>query len=195
MGKSTVKGSYTVEAALILPIILFIIIGLLYLGFYLHDKVKVQSVIDDTATRGRELIQFETDLETGLIDYSSHQNRSFLYPYFTDFKEKENKNKINTYLMKQLNTGLFITKVDSVAVSASSNMIHILVGGHMDIPFREVKQLFTNGGLPFTNENKIEIHHSVEFIRIFEVFSGAAEKVEFIDEILQSLQRLIGLYK
>lgn len=193
MGKSTVKGSYTVEAALILPIILFIIIGLLYLGFYLHDKVKIQSIIDDTTTRGRELIQFETDLETGLIDYSNYRNRPFLYPYFADFKEKENK--INTYLMKQLSTGLFITKVDSISLSASSKTIHILVNGHMDIPFRQVKQLFTNGGLSFSNENKIEIHHSVEFIRIFEVFSGVAEKVEFIDEILQNLQKLIGLFK
>ena len=115
------KGSYTVEAALILPIILFIIIGLLYLGFYLHDKVKIQSIIDDTATRGRELIQFETGLETGLIDYSSHQNRSFLYPYFTDFKEKENK--INTYLKKQLNTALFITKIDSVLETDFYNIV------------------------------------------------------------------------
>ncbi|GAA4654754.1 hypothetical protein GCM10023142_18920 [Anaerocolumna aminovalerica] len=193
MDKSTVKGSYTVEAALILPIILFIIIGLLYLGFYLHDKVKIQSVINDASTRGRELIQYEADLETGLIDYDYYQNRSLLYPYFTDFTEKEYK--INAYLVKQLNRGLFIAKVDSVTVSASFNRIHVLVNGHMDIPFREVKQFFTNNGLTFSSENTMEIHNTVEFIRTFDVFSGVAEKVKFIDEILQKLQKLIGSFK
>lgn len=193
MDKSTVKGSYTVEAALILPIILYIIIGLLYLGFYLHDKVKIQSAINDTSTRGRELIQYEADLETGLIDYDYSQNRSLLYSYFTDFTEKEYK--INTYLVEQLNRGLFITKVDSVVLSASSNKIHVLVNGHMNIPFREVKQFFTDKGLTFSNENTMEIHNTVEFIRIFDVFSGVAEKVKFIDEILQKLQKLIGSFK
>lgn len=192
MDKSTVKGSYTVEAALILPIIIFIIIGLLYLGFYLHDKVKVQSVIDDTATRGREWIQCETNLETGIMDSSSYRNRSLLYPYFSDYKEKEYE--IKTYLMNQLNSGLFILKLDAVTVSASSNRIYIMVNGHMQVPFGEVKQLFTNTGLSFQDESKIEIHHSVEFIRIFEVFSGVAEKVKFIDEILQRLHKVIGLF-
>jgi Flp pilus assembly protein TadG len=99
LDKSTVRGSYTVEAALILPIILFIIAGLLYLGFYLHDKVKIQSIIDDTSTRGREQIQYEADLETGLIDYSAYRKRSVLYPYFNDSTEKEYK--LNTYLTEQ----------------------------------------------------------------------------------------------
>jgi hypothetical protein len=90
---------------------------------------------------------------------------------------------------------MFITKVDSVDLSVSSNKIHILVNGHMDIPFKEVKQFFTNAGLSFSNENTVEVHNTTEFIRIFDVFSGVAEKVEFMDEILQSLQKLIGSFK
>lgn len=164
----------------------------MYLGFYLHDKVKIQSIINDTSTRGGELIQYEADLETGLIDYDRYQNRSLLYPYFADFSKKEYK--IDTYLVERLKRGLFIAKIDSVTVTVSANKIHILVNGHMDIPFREVKQLFTDNGLTFSNESTMEIHNTVEFIRIFDVFSGVAEKVKFIDEILQNLQRLIGSF-
>ncbi|WP_313133950.1 TadE family protein [Anaerocolumna sp.] len=193
MDKSTVKGSYTVEAALILPMILFIIAGLLYLGFYLHDKVKIQSVINDISTKGRELIQYEADLKTGLIDYDHYQSRFFLYPYFSDFVEKENN--INTYLAEELNRGLFIAKVDSVAVSVTFNRIRISVNGHMDIPFIEVKQLFTNSGLTFSDNNTMEIHNTEEFIRVLDVFSGVADKVKFIDDILQNLQKLIGSIK
>jgi len=193
LDKSTVKGSYTVEAALILPIILFIIIGLLYLGFYLHDKVKIQSVINDISTKGRELIQYEADLKTGLIDYGYYQSRFFFYPYFTDFVEKENN--INVYLTEELNKGLFIAKVDSVAVSATLKRIHISVNGHMDIPFIEINQLFTNSGLTFSNNNTMEIHNTEEFIRVLDVFSGVADKVKVIDDILQNLQKLISSIK
>lgn len=36
-------GNYTIEAAIIMPIIFFIIIAILYSGFYFHDSISIQS--------------------------------------------------------------------------------------------------------------------------------------------------------
>jgi len=193
LDNSTVRGSYTVEAALILPIILFIIIGLLYLGFYLHDMVKIQSKLDETSLKGREFIQYETDLYTGLVHYSSYRERTFLYPYFVDFSEKENT--LTTYLRKQFDAGLFITKIDFTKVSVASNKISLLVQGHIEIPFQEVIQLLFPTGIDLQKESQVEIHNPVEFIRIFDVFSGALEKVKYIDEILQKLKNILNFVK
>lgn len=33
------NGSFTVEAAFVIPIVLFIMTGLIYLGFYIHDRI------------------------------------------------------------------------------------------------------------------------------------------------------------
>lgn len=42
-----VKGSYTVEAALMVPFILFTISGGIHLGFQLHQEVRDTAVIRD----------------------------------------------------------------------------------------------------------------------------------------------------
>ena len=46
------KGSYTVEASLLMVIILPILTGLLYLGFYLHDSAVLQNAAYETAVCG-----------------------------------------------------------------------------------------------------------------------------------------------
>lgn len=43
------KGSYTVEAALLMGIILSVLVSVIYLGFWYHDKGFLQSVAYETA--------------------------------------------------------------------------------------------------------------------------------------------------
>lgn len=38
-------GSYTVEAVFVMPIILFLLFGIIYVAFYLHDEVILQTVV------------------------------------------------------------------------------------------------------------------------------------------------------
>lgn len=50
------KGSYTVEAALVLPIVLFVLAALLILAFYVHDRGVLQSLACETAVAGNNYI-------------------------------------------------------------------------------------------------------------------------------------------
>ena len=50
------KGSYTVEAALVFPIILFVLAALLILAFYVHDRGILQSLACETAVAGSNYI-------------------------------------------------------------------------------------------------------------------------------------------
>lgn len=43
MRKKYLDGSYTIEAALIVPIVIFIIISIIYYSFYLHDSLVMKS--------------------------------------------------------------------------------------------------------------------------------------------------------
>ncbi len=42
--KRNFKGSYTIEAALIMPIIFIVLAGIIYISFYLHDIVWIQGI-------------------------------------------------------------------------------------------------------------------------------------------------------
>ena len=50
------KGSYTVEAALVFPIILFVLAALLILAFYVHDCGILQGFACETAVAGSNYI-------------------------------------------------------------------------------------------------------------------------------------------
>ena len=50
------KGSYTVEAALVFPIILFVLAALLILAFYVHDCGILQGLACETAVAGSNYI-------------------------------------------------------------------------------------------------------------------------------------------
>ena len=41
-----IKGSITVEAAFIMPLIILVIFSIVYLSFYLHDYCKLQGTVD-----------------------------------------------------------------------------------------------------------------------------------------------------
>lgn len=43
MRKKYLEGSYTVEASLIVPIVIFIIFSIIYYSFYLHDSLVMKS--------------------------------------------------------------------------------------------------------------------------------------------------------
>ena len=189
MNKATVKGSYTVEAALILPCIFFIIIGLLYLGFYVHDKVKIQAIINQTAIKGRALIRNETDMYTGLMDYEAYNHRGILYCFSNDVQEK--KDKIYNYACSKFSRGFFIAKVEKIEVSATYTNVKIEVITKMDLPLFNVKQLFANNNSSIQLMNSSEIQNATEFIRIFTVFAGVGDKVEVIDTTLKKLQKVL----
>lgn len=46
------KGTYTVEAAILIPMILFVMVGLLTASFYLHDRAVLQAAVCEISSAG-----------------------------------------------------------------------------------------------------------------------------------------------
>lgn len=182
MLKIKVNGSYTVEAAFLMPIVLFVIIGVLYLGFYLHDKARVHSIMNDALTNSRSLIQYEAGMNTGSIDYVAYRDRDIWYPYFNDFKEKEAS--IIAYVTNQFEKGLFLTKLEDAEVTIDTFNITINASIRMEFPFVEIQKLLVNGSQEDTVFYTNNTRSSAEFIRTYNTFLGVAEKTELVQELL-----------
>ncbi len=187
-----VKGSYTIEAALIFPTILFIIISLIYLGFYLHDQDKLEAIVDECLIKGRDLIQYEADMQTGVINYDEYYKRGLLYSLEDNLKEKEQK--ISNYIQLQLNSGLFIAKVKSINVEASHTHINLQIKAEMGLPFIGLMPLFAKSGTSVTAQNKVPIENNAEFIRIFDIFFSVADKIPVLGETLKKLQEILNKF-
>lgn len=57
------KGSYTVEASFLLPMIYTVIVVILFLAFFLHDRQILNSCAYNTALRGSQMISGENIYE------------------------------------------------------------------------------------------------------------------------------------
>lgn len=53
------RGSYTVEAALVFPIVLFVLAALIICTFYVHDRAVSQSLVCEMASAGSNFITEE----------------------------------------------------------------------------------------------------------------------------------------
>ena len=138
--KIRVKGNYTLEAALLFPLVIFVIIGIIYLGFYLHDLGKVQAIVDESQIRSKGLVRSEVNINTGILSYSNYLDRTIFYPIDNNLKAKENqiKNYIKTRSKKQL----FISKVSIINVKLTPSKSNIRVNLDFTFPFSSIETLF-----------------------------------------------------
>lgn len=185
-----VSGSYTIEAALIFPMILLIITALIYLGFFLHDQDKLESVINETLLTGRNLVRNEAQMDTGFIDYEVYNRRGLLY--FLQDNLQEKREEIYNYLEAQLNKGFFIADIRSIDVTVSHTDISLIVEADMVLPFVGLLPFFSGSGTIFYGDNSAELGSNTEFLRVFSIFSGVAEKMPVINDNLVKLQQILN---
>lgn len=187
-----VKGSYTVEAALIFPFILFIILALIYLGFYLHDVAKMQAIIHKSLVKGSAFIRNEMDINTGAISYEDYLDRTIFYPIDNDFYRKESE--IKNYLYNQSADRFFISQIKDINVDISSSRIKINLSLDIKFPIISLGVFLTeSSNLIFEMEGKI--HDPMNFIRGFEVAAGIGKRIEGVNKILGELKDILGFLK
>lgn len=166
MKNRRVKGSLTLEAALVFPIILLIVFSIIYLGFYMHDKVKLEGVIDNGLMLGRNLVKYEIDMVTNKQNITKYLMNNRV------INENDNLYKegiINEYLQKELEKGFFLADTTKVDTKISGNEITVMVNGYMNIPFIEFRRYFEESSLTFRVEHKVQVHQTMNDIRKLDI--------------------------
>jgi Flp pilus assembly protein TadG len=169
------QGSYTVEAALIMPIIVLVVIALCYMSFYIHDKIRIQSILNAAVLKSNLYIRHLSDFYTGEIDYSKINDKGVFY-YIKDNLEEENK-VLKTYLTDELQSGLFFMNLKSVSVDLNYWSIKVHTTLKLNFPFRTIKSYFSERDTVVELSSMISVHNPPEFVRGYtamdEIMSGA----------------------
>lgn len=181
MKNKELQGSYTVEASLIMPIILIIIITLMYMAFYLHDISKINGVIDKTLIKSSFIIRHEATFLTGETNYEIINKRGVLFHLSNLENETET---LSSYVKNSLSTGLIISKIQDIDVNADHNEVYIKVKVKMKIPFAQAKKYITGSGKEICIKKKAIVHNPTEFIRLFDGLARTATKIDGLDEVL-----------
>ncbi|NLK28226.1 MAG: pilus assembly protein [Clostridiales bacterium] len=180
------RGSFTVEAALVMPMVILIIFSIFYLTFYLHDRNRIQSSIDRALYRAGFMTKHKSNMFTGEIYYENINDRTVLYSLVGDTGEIEND--IRRYVQDSLSSGLFLSKVREVEVEVGKFSITIQIKVQTDdrIP---LMKFFQPKGYE-RMKSKFQVHDPAEAIRISEVILDTGGKVKGVKELKEKLDQL-----
>ncbi len=188
----TVKGGFsckaiiTVEAALIMPIVIFTVFAIIYLTFYLHDICRLQGMVDETLHKAAYDLKYEADPASFGLDYESIIKHGIFEPSPTERRDYEQK--LQNYLWQNLAKGLFLSQVTDIraAVGVGSLKIAVHTRSRVNLPW--IKRLF-EGYSKTMIAGEHPIHDPARTIRICEIILDTADKVKGVDELKNKLER------
>lgn len=183
------KGSFTVEAALVMPIVLFVTISLIYLSFYLHDKNRIEGTVDKALFKAMMTLKHDADIETGAVNYEGINDRGIFYLLIG--KANAMEEDIQTFLEQKLSGGLLSTEVTKVSVTAGKLKVSIVVEGEFKIPIRGILDYF-NPSSKLVIEVNCPIHNPAEILRISEVILNTGKKIKGMEALQEKLDKILN---
>lgn len=187
------RGSYTVEAALIMPVILFIVIALCYMAFYMHDKIRIQSILDSALLKEGMYLKHESEFATGKILYEQLGERGIGQYIF--IQEKENKEEMEEYLRAQLKDGLYITHIKSIEIMIEPLEVEAVIYADIRFPFHKIRSYFSGKGKQMVISNKVQSYHPAEFVWGYTALNQVLTETEGYEKIKMKLNKIINMFR
>ncbi len=137
--KRELKASYTIEAALLTPFFVGIVILIMYMGMYLYDMSSLQEMANHSIQKAAACQKLNKEEISGIAKQCFQKNN---------------------------NRSLFFVKNVHTELSVSGNEIGIMVSGNMDLPvFYITKRLVGKKDWEIKLRAKAAITEPVDFIR------------------------------
>lgn len=186
--RRTLKGSFTVEATIIIPLIFFLIFALFYLGFYLYDLNRIQGAIDKSLNKAGLSIKNEVNLINGDIYYDKIKDR----PVFSLLSQSkiELENNIKDCIDRELNRGLFIMDIIHKEVDITNGKIKIMIRAKTKISLRGVRD-FLDPMREQNHEGTYKIYNPADFIRKAEIVLETASGIKGLDELKENMGQIL----
>lgn len=137
--KLVLKGSYTIEASFLLPMILTVIVVITYLSMFLHDRQVLNSAAYTASLRGSQMINGENI-----------------------FSEVEKCSKA------LINNKLLITDGIVTDIEVNSNEVSVKYNGRIELPGTAFICRYLIGGadnIAVTAQSSAKCQNAVDFIR------------------------------
>lgn len=171
------RGSLTVEATIIVPVVIFTLIALVFIGEFLYQQSYIQSVADRTAARGAEVWNNPSkDMIMGYISKDKMKDVCLYWriPVLESSKAKNVKqSKIEEYTKYLLSRVSILDKPELLNVTAKMETdyiiykkIRVTVEAEYKNPFAPVLRVFgLKDTITIKTYSEAVINEPVEFIR------------------------------
>ena len=187
--KGLLPASITLEAVFVMPIVILMVFALLYLSFFLHDRCRVQGIVDQALHMASISFKHEADLDTGRVDYDTIGDRGVYYQLQGDRSVLEEK--LLTYLGRELSSGLWLSKVNKLQVIVQRQEMRIIVGTETSVSIPFIKELFAAVSYTEIEENS-SVHDPSETIRYCEVILDTGSQIKGVSKLKDTIEKALG---
>lgn len=182
------KGSITVEAAFVMPLVIMTIFALIYLTFYLHDVCRIQAILHKTLHKTGLVLKHDADIASGKVIYENINNRGILYLVLGDTEEA--KADLEALLYQELSKGLLAMKLTEVKTEVGKFNLGASVKAEMKIKPFGLKSILNRYTAIYMTD-KYPIHDPAESIRRTEVILDTGTSIKGVDELIKFFEKFI----
>ena len=190
MKQKDIRASITVEAAYVMPIIIFAIFALIYLAFYLHDRCRIQGEFDKVLHKAGITVKHDVNIKTGEFAYDNINGRGVFYLITGGTEEVEEQ--MEAYLQKELARGLFLYRITAVTAEYNKFKITFSIEAERKIRIPYFTRVFQSYAI-MKITGDCPVHNPAETIRCSEVILETGSEIKGIDEIKEKLEHFLGL--
>lgn len=188
-GVMTMKqANITVEAAFVMPIVIYMLFALIYLAFFLHDWCIIQGKVDHVMLKAAITAKYDADSVTGEQVYEDIPEQGILH--FLDTSAGENEIKITDHLRQELESNLFLSKLSSVEITKNIFGITISSGFRTDVRLPLFGQLFRQYSYMEISEYSPR-HDPAETIRAAEVILNTGSEIKGMDKLKETIEEFL----
>lgn len=186
----TVKqASITVEAAFVMPIVIFTIFALIYLAFYLHDYSRIQGALDNALHKAAINMKHEADFATGETSYEDINDRGVFYLIVGS--TAEDQSNLITYLQDKLKNSLFLLKITSIDADVGKLSTTISIEASDEIVLPYFQYLFDRYS-HVRIVNSAPMHNPAETVRCAEVILDTGSNIKGVEQLKEKLEDFFG---
>ena len=180
------RGSITVEAVFLIPMVFFILLAVIHFAYYQADKTTVQTTADRFAKEQAVALKERVELGEQKKVEDLLQHKLFCYVQGTGGKEETLRQKIKEDLQGKLLNG----EVEQIRVSVGYTEITVEVTVSFRILVSQVKEYFTGTPLQYTQSISIPVHNPAEFARAYSALELALDDVGAFETLKEQLRRI-----
>lgn len=107
------KGSITVEAAFLLPLLILLILFVIWLAMYLHDRLVIENSLQRLYSRADDYFVYGTEPYDGHLPKPAMTKRGLLYAVSASEREKV---KMQEWFYQELENRLFLFQTEAVHI-------------------------------------------------------------------------------
>lgn len=191
------RGSLTVEAALIFPIVIFAVMCIIYIGIYLHDVTSLEVIVNETSDRYQLAYAKKIDFDTGKA--LSDESRLDKGLYWRLTYNKSLNNNAQSYIKNQVKKRLIMNneeiktniKLDNYILK---KYITITVDKDFDLPVILINNLLKlrDANLHMCVDSRVFINDPCELIRNVNLIDDMTDYVPAINKIKDKYEEKVN---